>query len=226
MKYIITILRQKRNDINKYEESFEYENDNLNTSLLSVILDINEKYDANIELEYSCHQKKCGACSAIVNNSPCLLCQAKLKDYKNKIYIEPLRKFNTIVDLIVDRSILYKNLEILKLWLDEDAKINDKNNDLVYKSSECILCGLCLEVCPNYLPDKLFLGPSIFSLTTKILSEGDNNVKNEIIKNYKKRIFEGCGKSLSCVNVCPKNIKLDNLLVNINKLIKISKKEN
>ncbi len=221
MKYKITILRQKLNDINKYEESFDYETDDLNKTLLNVILDINELYDAKIELEYSCNQKKCGACSAVINNYPRLLCQAKLKDYKkNNIYIEPLRKFNTIVDLIVDRSILYNNLKTLNLWLNEEAKLNDKNNDLVYRSSECILCGLCLEVCPNYIQNSKFLGPSNISLTTKIISECDIETKKELIKNYKEKIFSGCGKALACIEICPKNIKLDNLLENINKLLR------
>ena len=160
MKYIIEILRQKRNDKTKYKEKYEYENDNLETSLLQVLLDINLKYNSNIEFEYSCYQKKCGACSAIINNSPNLLCKARLKDYKDYIYIEPLRKFNCITDLIVDRSILYENLKTLNLWLNENANINDNNTNLAYKSSECIMCGLCLEVCPSFI----FLGHTLTQL--------------------------------------------------------------
>ena len=218
MKYTIEILRQRRNEKTKYIEKYEYNSDNLEISLLQVLLDINLKYNANIEFEYSCYQKKCGACSAIINNTPKLLCSAKLKDYKENIFIEPLRKFNCIVDLIVDRSILYENLKTLNLWLNENANINDENTKLAYKASECIMCGLCLEVCPSFNINSKFFGPQSFSITTKIVTEADKETKDIIKEAFKKHIFSGCSKTLSCVKVCPKNIKLDELLVNLNGL--------
>ena len=190
MKYIIEILRQKRNDKTKYKEKYEYENDNLETSLLQVLLDINLKYNSNIEFEYSCYQKKCGACSAIINNSPNLLCKARLKDYKDYIYIEPLRKFNCITDLIVDRSILYENLKTLNLWLNENANINDNNTNLAYKSSECIMCGLCLEVCPSFNIKSKFFGPASFSITTKIITEADKDTKDKIKEFLADRVSD------------------------------------
>ena len=37
-----------------------------------------------------------------------------------------------------------------------------------------------------------------------------------LVAAYKKHIYEGCGKSLACRNICPANIDMDRLLVNSN----------
>jgi len=218
MEYVISVLRKKRNSDEQYVQSFNYESNNLDTSLLQVLTEINNQYNEDIAFEYSCSQKKCGACSAIINNHPKLLCQTRLKDYDNEIRIEPLRKFPVVCDLIVDRSILFENLKRLKLWLSEDANVSEKNNEQVYKSSECILCGLCLEVCPNFSVESIFYGPASISLTSKIVLEGDVETKNKLKKEYQEHIYNGCGRSLACVNVCPKKIRIDKLLVNLNGL--------
>jgi len=216
MKYVISVLRQARGSEERYVESFDYESGSGETTLLQALLDINEKHGANIAFEYSCCQKKCGACSARVNNRPKLLCHARLKDYGGKILIEPLRKFPIVEDLIVDRSILQENLKKLELWLRKPAR--QSSGELSFRSSSCIQCGLCLEACPNFDGKSLYFGPSSIAPIAKIALEGDEETKAKLKKAYQEHIYKGCGRSLACVNVCPRKIPIDELLVNLNGL--------
>ncbi len=227
MEYILSILRCKRNSNRKYWQSFKYNSNSEYDTVISALKAINSQekiYDINgnlaekIEYSSSCLQKKCGACSMVINGRPMLGCSARLTNYDKYIKIEPLRKFNTICDLIVDRSIMYENLKTLKLWLSNDASIKDKRRLLNYEASECILCGLCLEVCPNFSPCGNFYGMSSIVLTTRLLTELDKEERNIISKLYNKHCFSGCAKSLACKNICPKGIETDKLLTNANLL--------
>ena len=227
MKYVLTISRYKREEKKEYFEDFIFDTDNENETVITALKKINSQeiiinakneVTTKIEFECACIQKKCGACAMVINGIPKLACDAKLKDYKKNILIEPLKKFNRIADLIVDREILYENLKTLKLWLEKDSNILDKRRELNYKASECLLCGICLEVCPNFYLGSNFFGMPSIILTTRLLTELDKEDRKIISKLYSKHCFEGCGKSLACKNRCPKKIETDKMLVNGNLL--------
>ena len=52
--------------------------------------------------------------------------------------------------------------------------------------------------------------------TARLLTALPESQKKELFKTYKKHIYEGCGKSLACRDVCPAGIEIDKLLVNSN----------
>ena len=233
MEYILSILRCKRNSDIPYWQDFKYISQADNDTVISALKYINAQeniYDIHgneaekIEFQCSCLQKKCGSCALVVNGRPTLGCNAILKDYKGVIKVEPLRKFKTVCDLVVDRSILFENLKTLRLWLEEDANIKEKRRWLTYDASECIQCGLCLEVCPNFYCGGNFFGMNSIILTTRLLTEINESERKIIAKLYDKHAYSGCAKSLACKKVCPKGIQTDKLLVNAN-LLAIWKKK-
>ena len=66
------------------------------------------------------------------------------------------------------------------------------------------MCGCCLEVCPNFSANGTFAGTVAAVNAFRILNEEQESTHlNEISAEYKKRFFEGCGKSLSCHDICP-----------------------
>ena len=153
----------------------------------------------------------------VINGRPQLACTARLIDCKHQeIMIEPLRKFPVVCDLVVDRSILFENLKTLRLWLNKEAELTDRYRELAYEASECIQCGCCLEVCPNFCMDGKFFGMSSVPVTTRLLTEMPVNDAKEIAKLYARHTFAGCGKSLACKDICPKGIDTEKLLVNAN----------
>ncbi len=226
MRYRIEIFRKDRDNEKGYCQSFWYETESEAETVASALTALNEQSalsdtDGNtarkIEWDCSCLQKKCGACAMVINGVPRLACQAKLSEFpKGLIKLAPLSKFPVVCDLVVDRSIMFENLKTMKLWLTEDAVQTDKSQQLSFESSECIQCGCCLEICPNFYSGGKFYGMSAVPVTMRLLSESDKKASKEIIKQYAKHTFAGCGKSLACRNVCPKKIDTENLLVNAN----------
>ena len=87
----------------------------------------------------------------LINERPRLACSTFLHTLKGStITLEPLSKFPLVRDLIVDRSILFENLKKLNLWLESEAYMNPWTHEPRYQSARCLMCGCCLEVCPNF----------------------------------------------------------------------------
>lgn len=224
MKYTLEIHRCTREDKRRYVQLFSYSSDdgsetiataltNLNSGPLT---DISGKEAAPIVWQCSCLQKKCGACAMVINGRPGLACARKLSECGAQIRIEPLRKFPVVEDLMVDRSIMQDNLKMMKLWFDKAAQLTEKNTGISYEASRCLQCGCCLEVCPNFAPGGEFTGMAAAVPMTRLLSGLSGEERREASKIYASHVFEGCGKSLACRNICPANIDTDKMLVNSN----------
>lgn len=222
---IIEILRHLKGDNKSYYQKFNYEIKDKketvatmlnNLNLLDELKDIDGNVVDKIGFKQSCLQKKCGACAMLINDKPALACASKLIDLGDYIKLEPLKKFEVIEDLIVDRSIMADNLKMMEVYLKDEAIVNEKRNELSYDASRCLQCGCCLEVCPNFMADNGFTGMAGAMPLSRIINELDKKELKEVSKYYNKYVYAGCGKSLSCVKVCPANIRIEDLLVNSN----------
>ena len=71
-----------------------------------------------------------------------------------EIEIRPLRKFPVIHDLIVDRTSIHENLKQVNVYIGEYQPSPDGDHAHQYAAAKCLKCGLCLEVCPNYVNGK------------------------------------------------------------------------
>lgn len=229
MKYRISIERRERGSAGSYTQDFEYEAKTGADTIASVLSELNTREHLTdihgeparkIEWESSCLQKKCGACAMVIGGRPRLACDARLSECAadGTVTVGPLRKFPVLCDLMVDRSILFENLKTLRLWLRNDAGLSDRYRDLAYDASECLQCGCCLEICPNFYAGGTFFGMATVPVTTRLLTEMSPSEYREIAGLYSRHTFEGCGKSLACRDVCPKKIDTEHLLVNANAL--------
>ena len=226
MKYLITVLRHEAGEKESYWQSFEYCSDREDETVANALnclnnceqlRDVQGDPARKIEWECSCLQKKCGACAMVINGRPALACDVTLSRFTDgKIVLSPLKKFPVVCDLTVDRSIMYENLKTMKLWLNTEARLSDDEQKTAYESSQCIQCGCCLEVCPNFRPKGSFYGMNAIGITNRLLTEMDLDDAGEIMKEYERHTFAGCGKSLACKNVCPKGIDTEKLMVNAN----------
>jgi len=212
----LEILRRKSPEEIPVWKCYDYQTPDDHANIASALNDLNQNLENPVRWECSCLQKKCGACAMIINQKPRLACDTPLKEFvkAGTVRIEPLRKFPVIADLIVDRTILFENLKTMKLWFEEEAKTN--GSQIAYEASRCLQCGCCLEICPNFYAGGDFAGMSAMTLTARLLTALPDSQKKEIFKAYRNYIYEGCGKSLACRNVCPAGIRIDQLLVNSN----------
>lgn len=230
MKIYLKIKRKKTSDSHAFYQTFLYEGEP-ETSVACALNELNSReiltdIDGNtadrIVWECSCLQKKCGACAMLINNLPRLTCSSFLfecRGRKNTVVLEPLSKFPVIADLKVDRSILFENMKQMKLWLEEEASVSRWEREHQYQSARCLMCGCCLEVCPNFRPEGGFAGALSMVAAYKLMDQsGYGEHRRELFKKYRQFYFEGCGKSLSCQDICPLNLPLEDLLVKSNAL--------
>lgn len=227
MKIELDILRREGPDARPYRQIVPFETEDENATVATALTQINSSPDIRdkdgnavtaVRWECSCLQKKCGACAMVIDSRPQLACNAQLREYAERgtVRVEPLRKFPVVADLIVDRSIMFENLKALRLWFNEQTKADETVGDTAYEASRCLQCGCCLEVCPNFCADGSFAGTAAMVPAARLISALPESQKNELYRAYRRSIYEGCGKSLACRNVCPAGIDIDKLLVNSN----------
>lgn len=211
---IVKILRQSSPFEKPYFQEFSYERKE-NQTVAGMLDELNYKDDLvdikgnpapRISWECSCLQGMCGACAMVINGRPALACETFLRDLKgNTVTIEPLKKFMTISDLVVDRGIIQENLREENVYIGKYEGSDPKEHEHQYTAAKCLKCGLCLEICPNYQGGKSFFGAAFANDCYLIATRSENN-KKKIKQSYDKHFAKGCSKSLSCVDVCPMNI--------------------
>ena len=117
--------------------------------------DIKGKQCRKIRWECGCMQKMCGGCAMVINGHPALACGVFINTDDTEILrLEPLTKFPVVEDLIVDRSVIWERQKEALMYLGIRKHPDPKEHDHQYSAAKCLKCGLCLEVCPNYLGAK------------------------------------------------------------------------
>ena len=210
----VNVLRQRAPGMPPYWESFEYDGpkDYTIAAVLDYlnyhddIKDINGKRTTRIGWECSCRQANCGSCAMVVNHVPVLACETFVRDLKGEeIEIRPLKKFPVIQDLIVDRSSIFENLKQENLYIGEYKPSNDRDHQHQYTAAKCLKCGLCLEVCPNYVDGRTFYGAA-FANDCYLIASRNHEKRKKIKKIYEEHFGSSCSKALSCMDVCPVKI--------------------
>ncbi len=226
----ICFHRQENKESKQYIQDYVYEG-NCHISVLNLIEHFNNHPPQNdktcgsfrpISYESSCEQGLCGACAMVVNDTPVLACQTFCDEIATKdgrITIEPLSKFPIICDFIVDRNEMFEAMKRMKLWVEGSARFSKSTYSLQYQASQCLQCGCCLEVCPNYAKGDLFAGAVGALNAMNILKLNSNSEhKQEIKKEYKNKVYSICTKIGACEKVCPANLPTMTLMSEANRL--------
>ena len=222
---LVKIKRQSAPDSAPFWQSFTYDGPQHVT--VSAVLDAlnytDDLFDTEgnpaprIRWECSCMQAVCGGCAMVINGVPALACATFADEVKGKeLLLEPLSKFPVVADLIVDRSVIYENLNHAKAYLESLATSDQRHHGQQYSVAKCLKCGLCLEVCPNYHPGGEFFGAVLANESYLIASQASDNAP-ELVKEYKAHFGAGCSKALSCQTVCPAGIETITSIMRMNR---------
>ena len=207
----VRVLRQQFPGSTPRWEGFEYDGpaDNTVAGVLDHlnynddIVDICGNPTTRIGWECSCLQGICGACAMVINDRPALACETFLRDLKgDEIRIQPLQKFPVIHDLVVDRSSIHENLKQANICIGEYQPAADRDLRHQYTAAKCLKCGLCLEVCPNYVNGQTFFGAA-FANDCYLVASRNESRADSIREIYREHFGKSCSKSLSCMEVCP-----------------------
>lgn len=225
----VMIKRQKAMDTEPYWQTFLYRGE-LDVTVAAVLeclnstenlCDIDGQPAEFIRWSCSCMQNVCGACAMVINGRPAMACNTFLRDLNtDRLVLEPLSKFPTVTDLLVDRNIIYENLKAAELYLGEyeplSAKAHAKQEQQLYSAGKCMKCGLCLEVCPNFSKGQKFFGAQ-FANEVYLLHSQSKDRKKQLIEEYREHFASGCSKALSCQAVCPAGISTLSAILTLNR---------
>ena len=210
MKYTISIKRQEFQD-------YTYESDG-EESVATMLERLNGTLKDPISWQCSCMQKKCGACAMVINGRPRLACNTFLKDMGPRIKLEPLSKFPVVKDLTVDRGYIFDMMKKQQIWLeDNDLNVTDHASQR-FAAASCLMCGCCLEVCPNFSVTLNHIGAigTVAGYRAEA-AERDQSARAAKKQAYQHNVYNTCGKSLSCMDICPMKLPVEELMVRLNK---------
>ena len=226
MKVLLDILRCESADAAPWHQCIPFETADTNATVASALTAINADPSLRdtegrpvtpIRWECSCLQKKCGACAMRINGVPRLACDAQLADLGETVRLAPLGTFPVVADLMVDRSGMMQQLRDMRLWLETSEPAADPDALAAsYEASRCLQCGCCLEVCPNFYVDGDFYGMAAAVPVSRIVAEADEAQMADLRRVYRSHVYDGCGKSLACRDICPAGIDIEGLLVRSN----------
>lgn len=220
----LKIKRQEKQESGSYWEEFEIPYQE-NMNVISVLMEVqknpvNTKGEAvsPVAWDCGCLEEVCGACTMVINGKVQQSCTALIDNLEQPITLEPMTKFPTVRDLIVDRKRMFEALKKVKAWVEIDGYYNlgagpkmDENKRMEsYDLSRCMTCGCCVEVCPQFNEKSAFIGAAAISQVRLFNSHPTG--KMQAGKRLDALMDEGgisdCGNAQNCVEVCPKDIPL------------------
>jgi len=189
---------------------------------LSVYLameEIQQRQDPSLYYDICCRSNVCGSCAVNVNGQPKLACKTQTKDLPDLVVVEPLRYFDHIKDVAVDKGRWFMQMaRRLQAWLHTSKPFNEKLERLqkederipVYEAERCIECGICLEACGAAHHNPNYLGSAGLNRAYRFLIDTRDE---RSLDDFADQLFTesgvfGCEAMLGCRNFCPKSIPL------------------
>lgn len=221
----VKVKRQNGPDTEPYWESYRIPYQR-NMNVISVLMEIRMnpvtaegRETTPVSYDAACLEEVCGSCSMRINGKPRQACSALVDQLEQPIVLEPFSKFPVVRDLMVDRSRMFEALKRVRAWVPIDGtyelgmgpRYDAETQQEMYKLSECMTCGCCLEACPQVNEASPFIGASAIGQALRF--ELQPGVKGET-HNERMNALMGpggvgdCGNAQNCVRVCPKNIPL------------------
>lgn len=207
-----------------------------NMNVISVLMEIRENpVDAQgkkvhaVAWECACLEEVCGSCSMNINGIPRQACSALVDRLPDPIVLEPFKKFPVYRDLQVDRSSMFENLKRVKAWVPIDGtydlgpgpRMEEGLREKMYKLSQCITCGCCVESCPQVNDHSDFVGPATISQVRLFNNHptGKMHAGQRLEALMGPGGIQSCGKAQNCVRVCPKGIPLTDSIFEMNRAV-------
>ncbi|GMV41070.1 MAG: succinate dehydrogenase iron-sulfur subunit [Myxococcales bacterium] len=228
-------LRVWRQDGPEAEPRFEHYlvTQTENTNVISALMEIQrdprlssgERAQTQIAWEANCLEEVCGACSMVINGVPRQACSTLLKDLDKPVVIEPLHKFPVVRDLMVDRSGMFEALKKVKAFIHIDGthdlgpgpRMSPEAQQEAYPYSNCMSCGCCLEVCPQFNGRSGFIGAAAIGQVAlfNLHPTGAMHKTERLHAVMGKGGVADCGNAQLCVEACPKDIPLTHAIARV-----------
>lgn len=179
--------------------------------------------------ECNCLEEVCGACAMSINGQPRQACTALIDQLPEVVVLEPLSKFPTVRDLVVNRKKMFENLRRVKAWINIDGtydlgpgpRVPPKAQQWAYELQRCMTCGNCLEACPQVNPRSDFVGAA--AIVQVQLMNGHPTGSLDSDQRLEALMGPGgiseCGNAQNCEKACPKGLPLVASIGDVNRQV-------
>ena len=214
-KWNITyVITRKKGDGQPHQQSFAVDGDP-DEYVLDGIERIWAFHDRSLIFRHACHHSTCGACGMRVNGVEKLTCITTIRSVTSNggtLYVEPLRNFPVVSDLVVDMGTFYQRLDEAQFTqvapLPDTGLPYERDEDMLNPEYErlvdCIECGCCVSACPIATTTSTYVGPAVLAalehsyrrtceLSLLDLADGEDGVWR-------------CHSAFECSAVCPSNV--------------------
>ncbi len=175
-----------------------------NPTVLEILYRIREEIDPSLSFRAMCRAGICGTCAVKVNGEHKLACNTKVSG--DEVLIEPVDSSIPIKDLVVFQDVLFEKLKEGRVWLvpKKDIKLLPEDLKKTSKAWDCILCGICNNVCPPLAEGKDFGGPAFFTKFYSISEDPRDKIGEDRLKDLIPFNIQSCVHCSNCNIYCPK----------------------
>ncbi len=235
----LRIKRQKDDESTPYWEEYviPYQrNLNIIAALMEIRKDPKTKSGEGTTApawEMNCLENVCGSCTMVINGKVQQACTALVDQLEKPITIAPMTKFPVVKDLVVDRSRMFSNLKKIRAWIPIDGtydlgpgpRLSETERQKNYHYSQCMTCGVCLEVCPQVNEHSNFIGATAIG-QARLFNHHPTGAMNKDERLEALADQDGvttCGNAQNCVKACPKEIPLTEAIAEMNRDVTVYK---
>ncbi|MCH7837079.1 MAG: succinate dehydrogenase iron-sulfur subunit [Chloroflexi bacterium] len=207
-----------------------------NATVLDALIQVREYEDGTLALRCSCRSAICGSCAMRVDKQARLACKIKVTDLVKtegqEILVEPMGNMPVIKDLVTDMEVHWSKVRQVTPWLQptgpeperEYLASNEAMLDLA-GAMNCIQCGACVSDCPVLEIDKNFIAPAALAKAYRFVAD-PRETRDASATVHKDRLaalseYSGiwdCTRCNMCVEVCPKDVRPMDLIMQLREL--------
>lgn len=199
------------------------------TTLLDALHEIKSHQDGSLTYRRSCRHAICGSCAMNVNGKNMLVCNTPLVHHLNRkgeVSIRPLPYLPVIKDLVVDRTLFWKQYMRVKPWLITSGTVPEKEFHVspeevaaLNKAETCIMCGACFSACPVVGSHENYIGPhALLKSFLRVLDPRDTAAADRLEEVGTHEGVFRCHTVFNCIDACPKELDPTKAIETLRKL--------
>jgi len=219
------------------DKKWHYETYPLEAEPTDRVLDLLERIkgreDGTLSFRRSCAHGVCGSDALRINGRNHLACKALVRDFGDKITVEPILGLKVIKDLIVDMGPFIDNYKkVLPYFINETPLPADGRERLQTPAqreryddtTKCILCACCTTSCPSFWSNDDYLGPAAIVTAHRFIFDSRDQAAGErlTVLNDMLGVYR-CHTAFNCTDACPRDIRVTQAIGEVKRAIMTGK---
>jgi len=189
-----------------------------NERILDLLELVKGHHDGTLSFRRSCAHGVCGSDAMRINGQNHLACKALVRDFGDKITVEPILGLKVIKDLIVDMEPFFDNYRKVLPYFINNSPLPENGKERLQSpeqrerfddTTKCILCAACTTSCPSFWAGDEYLGPAALVTAHRFIFDSRDESASE--RMYIIAETDGlarCHTAYNCTLACPREIPI------------------